>query len=602
MNCNIWKTNEERIVLCRSLHSLVFFFLLLIAVGIFPVQPVSASQQAIFTFEYVDPDAPKKPEKKADIQWSDRQKVGMLAAYFVHAETDLKPPELPAKPKMPRLPKSETLVKGEFETTTAFKSRIERAKKKRTAQIEKLEKSYARKVQAYNKEVKRLTDAHNVKVKALRVRLPQIEADAMVRAYGAVYGAPRLDNLRYDADTEQFFADLTSTRGGFREQVVIKMPLRMARRFKEDAPGIKPEVVFIIQDNKMLLKKVIVPWQKMNYTAMLTEASFKPVAMTRTLEKGTFKFEDAKLLDSTFSAAKSDYDIGSVDYGIDPSVAKLTKKDFQAMQQARLEKFNEGIDDLPKLLEKSKPAPANPKAYAIIFGIEDYMLESNVPFSKNSALMFAQYAQKLLGVPEEHIWLLVGSDKTTSGFIKSQWRDFLSAIDAGSTVYFYYSGHGVPNMVDGSPSLLPRDMSAEAVSQESLFKLQNIYQELSATRAKHVIAFVDSCFSGKDSSGKLLFDGVAPVMRTKKVDFDSAKMTIFTAGASNEFANDYKARRERLFSYYLMRGMAASKLEAKALHDYVKSNVSRVSRKKGAAYKQVPQLMGNPNVLIRVAP
>ena len=129
--------------------------------------------------------------------------------------------------------------------------------------------------------------------------------------------------------------------------------------------------------------------------------------------------------------------------------------------------------------------------------------------------------------------------------------------------------------------------------------LKNIYSDLSKTKSKKIVAFVDSCFSGKDDKGNLLFEGVAPVLEVKKTTFDKSKMTIFTAGSSKNFSNQYIEKRERLFSYYLMKGIAEGKINTEELFAYVKKNVANKSRKLGSAYLQIPELQGNSKGNIR---
>ena len=171
-------------------------------------------------------------------------------------------------------------------------------------------------------------------------------------------------------------------------------------------------------------------------------------------------------------------------------------------------------------------------------------------------------------------------------------------IEKDATVYFYYSGHGVPGN-DGEAYILPSDTNAQTATSDTTFMLKNLYNNLSNSDAKKVFAFIDSCFSGKDDEGKLLFKGVAPVLKSKKTTFDESKMTIFTAGSSSDFSNQYKEKKERLFSYYLMKGMALGKTDAKELYTYVRSNVANQSRKLGAAYSQIPQVMGNTQTSIK---
>jgi hypothetical protein len=288
--------------------------------------------------------------------------------------------------------------------------------------------------------------------------------------------------------------------------------------------------------------------------------------------------------------------LGTIDYG-KSKVAKLTSKDLEILKQRRLKALAKG-ENLNDFLQKAKKVPTNSKAYAIVFGIEDYMLESDVSFSRNSALSFMQYANKLLGVPDDNIWAFIGGRKTGAGFIKSQWKDFLSLVDDGATIYFYYSGHGVP-ADDGQAYILPSDVNAETATNDKTFMLKNIYKDLSDSRANKIVAFIDSCFSGKDESGKLLFDGVAPLLKFKHTTFDKSKMTIFTAGGSKDFSNQYKEKQQRLFSYFLMKGLAEGKVKTEELFKYVQKNVANKSRKLGVAYKQIPQLYGKKDGYVR---
>jgi hypothetical protein len=234
---------------------------------------------------------------------------------------------------------------------------------------------------------------------------------------------------------------------------------------------------------------------------------------------------------------------------------------------------------------------SNEKSYAVIIGVEDYMLETSVNYSINSAKLFKKYVQKVLNVPEEQILEFSGK-KTSSGFIKSQLDDFLSLIEKDAILYFYYSGHGVPDN-NGNAYILPSDTDAETIKKDKTFMLGNIYSKLSKTKSKRVFAFIDSCFSGKDDNGKLLFSGVAPVLKVKKVLLDKNKMTVFTAGSSKHFSNQYKEEKHRLFSYYLMEGLSKNKLSIEELFSYVRKKVANKSRALGDAYYQVPQIIGN---------
>jgi hypothetical protein len=109
---------------------------------------------------------------------------------------------------------------------------------------------------------------------------------------------------------------------------------------------------------------------------------------------------------------------------------------------------------------------------------------------------------------------------------------------------------------------------------------------------------MDSCFSGKDDKGGLLYRGVAPVLKSKKTVIDADNITIITAGQSTDFANDYRDKGQRMFSYYLIKELSDGETNLNKIYPEIKSSVKRSSLMKGIGYKQVPQIYGNKSVLL----
>ncbi|MEA2017524.1 MAG: caspase family protein, partial [Campylobacterota bacterium] len=446
---------------------------------------------------------------------TEKSKILQITNYLIKKEFNIKKPIYPSKPKKPFLKTAKNLVKGRFEKTSAFEKRVEKEKLQREKYITKTENNYKKEVLAYNKNTKRLTDKYNNKILKLKNDIDKITIYAMSKAYSVVYGKPKLKAIDYDADNEIFYGNLTSSKGNFSKKVAIKIPINIAESFFDSEKSTK--VVYEYKNNKIYLKDIKVSFEGKSYLAMLTDTDYKSSDIKVAINTRDLNLKTATLLSSTFKANKSDFNIGAINYG-KSKVAKLNSKDLEALNKQRLKQLSSSTENLASLLNDSKKVKKNQKAYAVIFGIEDYMLESNVNYSQNSAMMFMQYANKLLGVPDDNIWAFVGN-KTSSGFIKSQWNDFLSLVEDDAVVYFYYSGHGVPGN-DGNAYILPSDTNAETATNDKTFMLKNIYSNLSKTKAKKVVAFVDSCFSGKDDKGSLLFDGVAPVLKVKKTTFD----------------------------------------------------------------------------------
>ena len=236
----------------------------------------------------------------------------------------------------------------------------------------------------------------------------------------------------------------------------------------------------------------------------------------------------------------------------------------------------------------------NSDSFALVVGISRYKQNSPVEYADVSALAFKELAHKTFGIPQENIVTLLDED-ASSGQLKSKLELIKELAEKDGNIYVYFAGHGVPGR-DGSTYLLPSDMSADSIHLEQGLKLDNIYKRLALSEAKNVFVFMDSCFSGRADDGSLLYKGVAAVLKTKKTRLGSRKLTVLTAGQSSDFANDFQEKEQRLFSYYLIKELAAGKTNLAKVYSNVKKSVKRQSLMKGIGYKQIPQIYGNVKV------
>ncbi|MDH5256743.1 MAG: caspase family protein [Gammaproteobacteria bacterium] len=246
-----------------------------------------------------------------------------------------------------------------------------------------------------------------------------------------------------------------------------------------------------------------------------------------------------------------------------------------------------GKTKLDAMLKSISAVPDQTK-YALVIGIENYVQQANVNFADNSAKTFATAAKNILGVPQENI-LFLNSQTATSGQVKTKIAYMKELAEPGDSLYFYFAGHGVPGN-DGNTYLLPADMSADSIHLEPQLKLDQIYATLNDSLASRVYVFIDSCFSGKDDEGQLLFKGVAPVFKKPSKQFSSSKLTVMTAGGPSDFANQFERESQRLFSYFLIAGLVDESENIDSLYKYVRRNVKKESLKIGLGYKQIPEL------------
>jgi len=254
-------------------------------------------------------------------------------------------------------------------------------------------------------------------------------------------------------------------------------------------------------------------------------------------------------------------------------------------------------DDLTDFISGMDQSETDSNKYLLAISISDYEEAPDVPFAEHSGELVTQVIGKKFGVPDENIYELTGS-KATGTRIRRTLNNISERLDEDDTLYFYYSGHGIPAKTGDNLYLLPSDGGADFFEDDSL-EINEIYNRLGGTKAKKVVGFVDACFSGRADDDQLIFDGVAAIKVVRKQEVNSDKMTVFVAGGRDDFSNQYKEKNNRLFSYYLIRGIIDGKENSDDLYKYVRDNVYKRSKKLGANYTQEPEILGNIGVSIR---
>ena len=262
---------------------------------------------------------------------------------------------------------------------------------------------------------------------------------------------------------------------------------------------------------------------------------------------------------------------------------------------------NDGAsDDLIELLEKIKPARPDDKKWLFVIGAEDYKNTDSIVYSRRSAERFVEVASKVFGIKlNRRVVLLEGA---TGGAIEDQLKAMLRKVRKGESIYFYYSGHGIPirNAAtrENTPYMLAIDHEPSLIEEKEFYNLNNIYDILNESQASKVLVILDSCFSGS-TDGKSVLKGVGATMLIPDLPLlnREGKMAVITAGTDNEYSNALPAKQHRLFSYYLMRALLTGKYRNIGdLHATVYDAVVEESRNLGGTNRQTPQLQGNPNL------
>lgn len=447
---------------------------------------------------------------------------------------------------LPKPPLEVTLTKGQFEKQKDFEKRVEDTKKQNAKAIEDYKKNY----QEFYPKAKKL---------------------AMQKSLEVFYGKPIVKELSYDADNEIFGAKLSFENNQVvSHNIAIKMPPQSAESFYNNFGNIKPVALFDFDGSSVSLQSVRFDHGKKQYLAMFTDEMV-----------GRSAVQVAKL-DANAPAMQS--------YGGDISVNSGTNNKFDTGKLI-------STNDLDELLANAPKAKQDKSKWLFVVGIENYKYTDNIVYAKRSADMFAKTAKKVLGVPDENSYLLI-NENATAMEIKNRMKMMLRNVKEGDTVYFYYNGHGVPAAnAKNEPFILSNDMIPDLVADEPAFMMKQVYKELSDSKAKNIIAVVDSCFSGS-TDGKSIQKGVAATrVKPKAIDFDKEKMVVLTAGKDTQYSNGYDQKAHRMFSYFVMEELIKGERDIKSLYGKVYKNTKETTRKNyGDMRIQEPTMEGNDKI------
>ena len=221
------------------------------------------------------------------------------------------------------------------------------------------------------------------------------------------------------------------------------------------------------------------------------------------------------------------------------------------------------LEDIEWEVDKDIPVSKalNQNMFAFIIGNEDYSIgeSANVDFAANDAMVFKQYCQKTLGIPENNIKCYTNQ---TLGLMRRAIRLMKQTAEANKdkkdcSIIFYYSGHGIPNEASKDAFLVPVD--ADGKYTEDCYSLNQLYQELGSMPVKKVFVFLDACFSGAQRGDGMLMAARGLALAPKEEKPKSNNMVIFSAASGAETAYPYKEKKHGMFTYYLLNMLYRSK-------------------------------------------
>ncbi len=238
--------------------------------------------------------------------------------------------------------------------------------------------------------------------------------------------------------------------------------------------------------------------------------------------------------------------------------------------------------------------PADEKKFAVIMGVERYEGLPEARFAERDARAMKAHALAL-GFPERNVVLLTGAQATRTGLVKNVETWLARNVSEGSTVLFYFSGHGAPDAVSGQAYLVPSD-GDPAYLEDTGYPLKRLYEKLGALKAKRVLVALDACFSGAGGRS-VLPRGARPLVSKVSVgDLSGTKLVALSASGAAQISGTLEEQGHGLFTYYLLKGLNGAARDGKgavtagSLLAYMKPLVEDAARRSNR--EQTPTLQG----------
>lgn len=259
------------------------------------------------------------------------------------------------------------------------------------------------------------------------------------------------------------------------------------------------------------------------------------------------------------------------------------RQNFMAtnMQQ---QNYNQNIEIKPAIISDVDTAIpvtgyVNEMRFALIIGNEDYTsyqtglkAEMNVEFALRDAEMFAEYAKKVLGVPEMNIILVKNGKVLEMHKAINKLNSIIKNTKGQGEFFVFYAGHGFPDEITKEPYIIPVDVSGSDLA--FAIKLTDFYKKLSEFPSKRVTVFIDACFSGGGRDMGLL--AARGVTIKPKENLVNGNIIVFSASSGEQSSLPYKEKGHGIFTYYLLKKLHESQgnLSYHELSEYINSTVS----------------------------
>ena len=236
--------------------------------------------------------------------------------------------------------------------------------------------------------------------------------------------------------------------------------------------------------------------------------------------------------------------------------------------------------------------PENANDFAVVIGVEKYESLPAAEFAGRDAEAVRAHLTAL-GYPTRNIYFLSGPQATRAKFAQSLNTWLPNRVDANSTVFFYYSGHGAPDPKTGQAYLVPVDGDAEDLDSTA-YPIKQLYAKLGDLKARHVVVALDSCFSGAGGRS-VIAKGTRPLVGSIDLGGVPDNVIALTASNKSEVSGTLEDQGHGAFTYYMLKGLegaaknGSGHVTVQSLYGYLAPKVQDAARLHNR--DQTPQLL-----------
>ncbi len=249
--------------------------------------------------------------------------------------------------------------------------------------------------------------------------------------------------------------------------------------------------------------------------------------------------------------------------GQDPStvaaniIEALTKLDLQPYASSDVLPAQAIATQTPSRSEAPTSDTDGSNSWAVVIGVENYR-ENLAPASgaQFDAEAFAEFAKNTLNVPEANIRLLKNerASRADMSAVLNEWLP-RNAVKPGGKVYVFFSGHGAPDIEEGSAYLMPYDANPSYIKSGGM-RVADLQEGLGKLKKQTVYLFLDACFSGSGERS-VLAQGTRPMVPVKEIKTSGGVVTV-SASAASETTGAHTQSGHGLFTYHLLNGLTGA--------------------------------------------